>query len=200
MIKYRMKQKLSALLLICIAVMFSGCGVTNDLTSAYNVTKCEYDYKSISNLTVSGVNLSNGISPLSVPKLLGILGGTASSIPMNFTLNLNVKNPNTTAAIMNGLQYIVSIDDIQFTTGHVDQTMNIAAGTTQVLPLNIGVDLATLMTNNSKSAVENIAKNFIGIGDTKSNVKVQIKPTFMIGGTPITSPVYFPVSFTFGGK
>ncbi len=200
MTKYTMKQKLLVFLLLCATILFSGCGVTNDLTSAYNVTKCEYDYKSISNLTVSGMNLSNGISPTYIPKLLGILGGTASSIPMNFTLNLDVKNPNSTAAIMNGLQYIISVDDIQFTTGHVDQTMNIAAGTSQTLPLNIGVDLATLMTNNSKSAVQNIAKNFIGIGDTKSNVKVQIKPTFMIGGTPITSPAYFPVSFTFGGK
>lgn len=195
-----MKQKLLMLLLLSATIMFSGCGVTNDLTSAYNVTKCEYDYKSISNLTLSGVNLSNGISPTSIPKLLGVLGGTASSIPMNFTLNLNVKNPNTTAAIMNGLQYIISIDDVQFTTGRVDQTMNVAAGATQTLPLNIGVDLATLMTNNSKSSIQNIAKNFIGIGDTKSNVKVQIKPTFMIAGTPITSPVYYPVSFTFGGK
>lgn len=195
-----MKQKLLVLLLLSATIMFSGCGVTNDLTSAYNLTKCEYDYKSISNLTLSGVNLSNGISPTSIPKLLGVLGGTASSIPMNFTLNLNVKNPNTTAAIMNGLQYIISIDDIQFTTGRVDQTLNVAAGATQTLPLNIGVDLATLMTNNSKSSIQNIAKNFIGIGDTKSNVKVQIKPTFMIGGTPITSPVYYPVSFTFGGK
>lgn len=200
MIKYTMKQKLSALLLLCVVLMLSGCGVTNDLASAYNVTRCEYDYKSISNLTVSGVNLSNGVSATSIPKLLAILGGTASSIPMNFTLNLNVKNPNTTAAIMNGLQYIVSIDDIQFTTGQINQGMNIAAGATQTLPLNIGVDLATLMTNNSKSAVQNIAKNFLGIGDSKSNVKVQIKPTFMIGGTPITSPTYFPVSFTFGGK
>ncbi len=195
-----MKQKLLVLLMLCATITFSGCGVTNDLTSAYNVTQCQYDYKSISNLTLSGVNLSNGISPTSIPKLLGVLGGTASSIPMNFTLNLNVKNPNTTAAIMNGLQYIVSIDDIQFTSGRVDQSMNVAAGSTQTLPLNIGVDIATLMKNNSKTSIQNIVKNFIGVGGSESNVKVQIKPTFMIGGTPITSPAYFPVSFSFGGK
>lgn len=195
-----MKQKFTFLLLLCATILLPGCNVTNDLSSAYNVTKCNYDYKSISNLTVSGMNLSNGISPTSIPKLLTILGGTASSIPLDFTLNLNVKNPNTTAAIMNGMQYVISIDDIEFTTGYVDQALNIAAGGTQTLPINIGVDLAKLMSNNSKSAVTNIAKNFIGIGDSKSNVQVQLKPTFMIGGTPITSPIYFPVSFAFGGK
>ena len=146
------------------------------------------------------MNLSNGISPTYVPKLLAVLGGTASSIPMNFTLNLDVKNPNATVAALNGLQYIISIDDVQFTTGQVNQALNIAGGASQTLPLNIGVDLATLMSGNSKTAVQNIAKNFIGIGSDKSNVTVQIKPTFMVGGRAITSPMYIPVSFTFGGK
>jgi hypothetical protein len=56
------------------------------------------------------------------------------------------------------------------------------------------------MKSNSKDAVIDIAKNFIGIGNKKSNVKVQLKPTFMIGNVPVTSPVYIPVSFSFGGN
>jgi LEA14-like dessication related protein len=102
--------------------------------------------------------------------------------------------------MLNGLQYIISIDDIQFTTGSVNQALNIGAGQSQILPLSIGVDLATLMKSNSKDAVVDIAKNFIGIGNKKSNVSVQLKPTFMVGNVPITSPVYIPVSFSFGGN
>jgi hypothetical protein len=56
------------------------------------------------------------------------------------------------------------------------------------------------MKNNSKNAVVDIAKNFIGIGTKKSNVSVQLKPTFMIGSVPVTSPVYIPVNFSFGGN
>ena len=194
-----MNKKILGLVLL-VSVLLTSCGVGNDLTSAYNITQCEYKYKNIANLNVSGMNLSNGISPTYVPKLLAILGGTASSIPMNFTLNLDVKNPNATVAALNGLQYIISIDDVQFTTGQVNQALNIAGGASQTLPLNIGVDLATLMSGNSKTAVQNIAKNFIGIGSDKSNVTVQIKPTFMVGGRAITSSMYIPVSFTFGGK
>ncbi|SHF77439.1 LEA type 2 family protein [Dysgonomonas macrotermitis] len=195
-----MNKKILSLVLF-VSILFSGCGTTgNSLSSAYNLTQCEYEYKNISNLTVSGMNLSNGISATNLPKLISILGGTASSIPMNFTLNLDIKNPNTATAALNGLQYVISIDDIQFTTGQVNQALNIAGGSTQTLPLNIGVDLATLMTGDSKNAVQNIAKNFIGIGSQQSNVKVQLKPTFVIAGQSITSPVAIPVSFTFGGK
>jgi LEA14-like dessication related protein len=146
------------------------------------------------------MNLSNGLSVTSIPKITSILSGTATSIPLNFTLNVNVKNPNESAALLHGLQYIISVDDIQFTTGSINQTLNIASGQTQTLPLTIGVDLATLMKNNSKDAVTKKKKNFLGIGSKKSNVSLQLKPTFMIGNTPVASPMYIPVSFSFGGN
>lgn len=188
------------LFLLLTAFTLSGCSVTNELAGAYNMTQCKYSYNSISNLSVSGMNLSSGISALNVVKLTSLLTGNATSIPLDFTLNLDVKNPNQSAALLHGLQYVISIDDVQFTTGTVNQSLNIASGASKTLPLTIGVDLASLMKNNSKDAVTNIAKNFIGIGNNKSNVTVQLKPTFMVGNMPITSPVYIPVNFSFGGK
>ena len=98
------------------------------------------------------------------------------------------------------MDYIISIDDIQFTTGSVNQSLNIGAGQTQVLPISIGLDLATLMKDNSKSAVMEIAKNFLGIGSQQSKVAVQLRPTFNIGQSKVPSPVYIPLSFSFGGK
>jgi LEA14-like dessication related protein len=146
------------------------------------------------------MDLSNGLSLASIPKVTSILAGTATSIPLDFVLNLNVKNPNQSEAMLHGLQYIISIDDIQFTTGSLNQTLQVGAGQSRTLPLAIGFDLVTLMKNNSKEAITGIAKNFIGIGTEKSNVTVQLKPTFMIGDVPVTSPVYIPVHFSIGGK
>lgn len=194
-----MKKRILALLLVVTTLV--GCdSVQQGLRSTYNLINCEYSYKSITGLTISGMNLSNGLSVTSIPKITSILSGTATSIPLNFTLNVNVKNPNESAALLHGLQYIVSVDDIEFTTGSINQTLNIASGQTQTLPLTIGVDLAKLMKNNSKDAVTEIAKNFLGIGSKKSNVSLQLKPTFMIGNTPVVSPMYIPVSFSFGGN
>lgn len=194
-----MRKRILTLLFV-VTSLVSCDTIQQGLSGTYNLINCEYNYKSITGLSVSGMNLSNGLSLTSIPKITSILNGSASSIPLNFTLNLDIKNPNESAALLNGLQYIISIDDIQFTTGSVNRTLNIASGQTQTLPLAIGVDLATLMRNNSKDAVVEIAKNFLGIGSKKSNITLQLKPTFKIGNTPITSPVYIPVSFSFGGK
>ena len=189
----------SALALVCM-IMLSGCDITKVLQSAYNMTNCNYNYKSITNLKVANMNLSNGISILQAPQILAILSGSASSIPLDFTLNLDIHNPNATQAAFQALQYIIQIDDVEFTNGHLTQPFNVAAGETQQLPIQIGFDIATLISNNSTSAILNIVKNFIGLGNEKSNVTVQLKPTFNMGGSHITSPVFIPVSFSFGGK
>ena len=195
-----MKLKLFSIF-FTVLFSFSGCDtLTKEALGAYNLSKCNYEYNSISGLTLSGMNLSSGISALNIAKLTAIFSGQTQSIPLNFTLNLNVSNQGQSAAILHGLQYIVSVDNVQFTSGAVNQSLNIPAGGKQILPLTIGVDLATLMKNESKNSVERIAKNFIGIGSEKSNVSVQLKPTFLIGNQQITSPVYIPVNFSFGGK
>jgi len=180
---------------------FSGCDVLQQsLSSAYNLANCDYKYHSVSNLTVSGMNLSNGISVLMVPQVLSILSGNASSIPVNFTLNLNVNNPNSGTAAFQAMKFIISIDDIQFTTGKFQQPFSVNAGETKQLPMTLGFDVAQLIQSNPKTTVLNIVKNFIGIGDAASKVTVQLMPSFKVGEQMFTSPVYIPVSFSFGGK
>ena len=186
---------------ICVMLMFSGCGALQSaLSGAYNLANCDYKYQSISNLTVMDINLANGLSPLMAPALLTIHNGNASSIPLNFTLNLDVKNPNAGAAAFQTMGYIISIDDIRFTTGSLNQAFHVDAGQSKTLPMNIGFDVAELITNNSRTAVVNVLKNFLGLSDQASSVTVQLKPSFKVGEQLFTSPVYIPVSFTFGGK
>lgn len=193
-------MKRGILIVLIFATALMSCdSLQKGLISSYNMVNCEYSYKSISGLSISGINVSNGLSLTAIPKITSILSGTATSIPMDFTLNLNVKNPNQSEALMNGLQYIISIDDIQFTTGSINKTLSIASGQTQTLPLSIGFDLATMMKGGSKDAVVEIAKNFAGIGSKKSNVTIKLKPSFNVGNSLVTSPIYIPVSFSFGG-
>lgn len=193
-----MKKRIFTFVL-AVATLIS-CDVAKEFSGLTSLVNCKYSYNSISNLSVAGTNMNSGLSLTSVAAVTSILTGNASSIPLNFTLNLNIDNPNQSTALLHGMQYIVSIDGIQFTTGTLNQSLSIASGQRQVLPLSIGVDLATLMKNNSKDAVVDIAKNIVGIGSKESTVSLQIKPSFMVNNNLVTSPVYLPVSFTFGGK
>ena len=194
-------KKIITSILFSVMLMLSGCtALQTSLSSAYNLANCDYKYKSISDITISEINVSKGLSALMIPKLLSILSGNASSIPMDFTLNLDVNNPNTGTAAFQALSYIITIDDIQFTTGNFRQPFSVGAGETKMLPMTIGFDIAELMKKNSRPAIENIAKNILGLGDSSSKVMVQLKPSFKVGEQTFTSPLYIPVTFNIGGK
>ena len=194
-----MKKSASAII-FSLCIILTSCSVLKQLGGVYNMTECKYSYNSITQMTLSGIDVTRGVSLSSIPTVLSILSGQAASIPLNFNLNLDVSNPNASEAAMHGMEYILSIDNIQFTTGKVDRSLTIPSGGKQMLPLTIGFDLKTLLQGASADAALSIIKNLIGINDQKSDITVQLKPTFMIGDYPVTSPAYIPVSFSFGGK
>jgi len=196
-----MKKKYLNIVLACTMLwLMSGCDMAKMLQSAYNLKNCEYKYHSISNLTVSKMNLSNGISAVNAIQLMAALSGLSSSLPLDFTLNLDVHNPHESTAAFSAMDYIIKIDDIEFTNGSMMKPFSVGSGETQMLPISIGFDIAKLAKEHSKDAIVGIVKNFIGLGSEESKVSVQLKPSFNIGGKTVQSPVYIPVNFSFGGK
>ena len=178
-------------------VMFS-CDVGKSLVGAYSLTQCKYDFNSISNLSLGGVNLGSDNLVSSALALTTLF--TKNTLPLQFTLNLDVKNPGTQAALLNELQYILEIDGIQMTTGSMDSRLQVAPGETGKLPVNLSFDLKQAMSGQSADAIKNLALNFVGIGSEPTKVNFQLKPSFDIGGQLMQSPAFIPVSFSFGGK
>jgi Late embryogenesis abundant protein. len=184
-----------------ITLFSTSCDVAKNVAGTYSLLQCEYSYNSISGLSLAGVNLQNinsisSLNPLTAASLLGAF--SQQSVPLQFTLNLNVKNPNHQAAILNGLQYILEIDDIEMTTGAVNSQMQIATGQIAQLPVTIGFDLKKAMKGETADAVKNMAFNFVGLGDRSTRVTLKLKPNLNIGGQLLASPIYIPVSFTYG--
>ena len=180
------------------------CDVAKNVVgNAYNLFQCEYEYKSISGLTLNGVNLQDvnsitSLNPLSAASLLAAVSGGNSPLPLNFTLNLNVKNSSAERAALSGLQYVLLIDDVQMTEGFMTQALSVSPGGTSTFPIQVSFDLREVLSGKSADAVKNMAFNFVGLGDTASRVTVKLRPSMMIGEQNIISPVQIPISFTYG--
>lgn len=187
-------------LLVSAVIGINGCSTAKQVSQAYNLTQCTYSYNSVSALSVAGIDAMKSPSLGTVAQIGNLLTGGLSSVPVNMTVNLDVKNPNQSAAAMSGLQYILSIDDIEFTRGEVSQNFEVAAGDSAVLPLAIVFDLAQMLKSDSADAVVGIAKNLLGVGSQKTKITLQLKPSVKVAGYTVPSPVYIPVSFEFGGK
>jgi len=193
-----MKKRIALLgLMVC---LFS-CDVAKQVVGAYALTQCKYIFESIANLTLGGINLQNvnslsSLNPLSAAKLVANFATPNGSLPLNFTLNLGVSNPNTQTAILNGANYILEIDGLEMTQGAVTQPLQVASGQKAVLPITIGFDLKKVMSGKSLDTIKNLAFNFAGIGNSSSKVTLKLKPSFNVNGSPVSSPDYIPISFT----
>jgi len=128
-----------------IALLLS-CNIAKQLTGTYALTQCKYDYNSIAGLTLAGINLQNvssisSLNPLNAANLLTAFTSPSGSLPLNFTLNLDVTNSGVQTAILNGANYILEIDGIEMTQGLVNQQLHIESGGKSMLPIAMSFDL-----------------------------------------------------------
>ena len=183
-------------------IFLSGCGVVNQIAGLTAFSQSEYSFNSISNIQLGNINLGGGqtLSLANIAAVSSLLSGAQQSIPLGMTINLDVTNPNPVAAVLNSVDFDIIINDMALTSGVINTPMRVEAGQTAVMPISIGVDLRTLINSYSQQQVTSAFSSFLGITNTPANVTVRLRPSLMVGNTPIPSPVAIPVSFNFGGR
>ncbi len=195
-------MKKTIIILSTILMMYS-CDVYKQIGGAYNLSQCKYDFNSIDNIQIAGVEVgkSKSISIAEIATLTTILaGGNLQSIPFSMVLNLDIDNPNESPAYLNGLDYMVEFNDMEFSRGKLDVPIRVEPGKSSIIPLSIGVDLKNLMNRYSKDRVSSEMSRFLGVSPGQTKVTVKLWPKVLIGDVPITSPAHIPVTFLFGSK
>ena len=122
------------------------------------------------------------------------------TIPFSMTLNMDVTNPNTTAAFLDALDYAIQINEMEFVEGKMDIPIRIEPGETKVIGVPISVDLKALMNRYSQERVTSEMSGFLGITPNETSVSVKLWPKFYVGETLVKLPAPIPVVFNFGGK
>jgi len=191
----------SLLLILVMVPILSGCDILSELVS---FTKCEFRLKSMTDTELAGVN----IQELSSFKSLNLLDAgriTASlftgELPLSFRLNVEIKNPNTTTAALNQTDWILLIDGIEMTRGINNDRVEIGAnGGKAVLPLDLKFDLKKVLSNESKDALLGFAFNLADPSGAPTRVTLKVKPTVMVGPSPLAYPGYITVNQEFGAN
>jgi LEA14-like dessication related protein len=198
-----MKQRTLLLLAYSIVVPFHGCDVARQAKKATNLVNCDFRVLSAEHINLAGISIQNSSSIKSLnltdaAKIMTAIGGT--TLPLSLILNIEAKNPNSLPAGLNKLQWILFIDDIQMTSGSVDEAFTIPPDNgTAIIPIQVGLDLKQVLKGKSLEAIVNFGFNLAGVGNKPSRIKVKLKPTIMIGNHPLTYPGYISVTTEFSG-
>ena len=199
-----MKKLISLSALLITMMLLSSCEILEQAQQMANLTKCEFRLNSVDQLRLAGVNIQqvrqlSDLNFLDAAKITAAAAG--GTLPLNFTLNVEVKNPNPAAAGLNRLDWILLIDDIEMTTGVNDQRVQVAAnGGTAIIPLTIGIDLRQALQGKSADAIANFGLNLAGAGNRPTRITLKAKPTIMVGSQTISYPGYLTVQNEFTSR
>jgi len=193
-----------SILILSTVLLLSGCNIMNQIGGAIQLSQSEYKYHSLNNIQLAGINLGNA-SSISVSNLASIAtvlagGSTMQSIPFSMILNMDVTNPNSSAAFLDALDYAIQINEMEFVEGKMDIPIRIEPGETKIIGIPVSVDLKNLMNRYSQDRVTNEMSAFLGITPRETSVTVKLWPKLTVGGTLVKVPAAIPVVFNFGGK
>jgi len=181
----------------CILTVFTSCDVANQVSQAKNLAKCDFRLESIQNLNLAGINVQNVNSLSDFTMFDAAKLATAFSspqVPLDFTLNIEAKNPNTSPAGMTRIDWILLIDDIEMTRGILDKPITIPANNgSAMIPMMINVDLKKALAGKGADAIINFGLNLAGSGNKPTRFTLQMKPTISVAGIPISYPGYINV-------
>lgn len=192
-----MKKSLIVVTVAC-SLLFSSCAffdnLAKNLSSIANLLNCEYTLKNVSNVTVAGVNVKNvtqgNINATDVVKLVSAI--TAKSVPLGLDVNINVKNPTTTNALLTTMDWALDVATTEFAKGVTDRNYNIIAQQTTTVPLGVSTDLYRLFSNDGINSLKTFASSFNNEGKS-SQLGLRIRPSLGVGTQVIKTPNYITI-------
>ena len=195
-------MKIKSIIAIFILVAgFTACDVVRQAGEMTRLTKCEFRLYTIEDIHIAGIDVQEvksleEMSVFEVVKLTSALAG--GSLPLDFKLNIQAKNPNSGVAAMNKLDWILFIDDIEMTRGVVEERFEIPPnGVVNTLPLQLSIDLLDVLTRDTVEALANFAFNLAGSGNKPTRIMLQAKPTIYVGNQAIEYPGYLKIKTEF---
>ncbi|HEX7412111.1 MAG TPA: hypothetical protein VF298_08235 [Bacteroidales bacterium] len=192
------------LVLFVITLTLSSCDVVKQVKQMGMLAKCDFRLKTIENTNLAGVNIQHiqKLSDLNFIDAARISAAMAGKeLPLTFTLNVEARNPNTSQASIQRIDWILFIDDIEMANGTNTEQIIIPANQGIVLiPLQISSDLKKSLTGKSGTAILNFGFNLAGAGNAPSRITLKAKPTILIGSFPLSYPGYITVTQEFSSN
>ncbi len=187
----------SVLLLMASCSILQGVG--DQIVGIANLANCQYSMKNVSNVQVAGIDLNNVKNgEISVKDIAMLTAAIVSKkVPLTMNLNVDVKNPTTSDAVLTAMDYIMSIDGTDVINGTSSKSYTIRKNATTTVALPISTDIYSVCNNvNSlKTFVQSLAKD-----ETTSKIGLKLKPRINVGGVIVPIPDYITVQKTTGNN
>lgn len=186
-------------LLLCLtAIVISSCGINKQAQQIKALEKCTYRITSADQITLGGADVKKMVTnqDINLGSLPGLaLGLLRKDVPLRARLNLEVKNPTGNDASINEFEYKILINRQELATGFVNQALNVAAGQTSTVPVDMEINVYPFVSNSKvMGEITDFLKGGKNGGPEKKGIlTLKIRPSIKVGGTIVKYPGFITV-------
>jgi len=192
-------------LILLIGLALPGCSTLADkINEITALLKCQFRLASVSKVSLLGIPLAGkaritDFNLLDAAKLQRALSG--GSLPLDLTLDLEVRNPNLSKASLSGMEWTLLLDGGELTKGRMEKPLTVPGkGGVSPLPLAVTLDLNKVLSGKNFDSMLNLALNIAGEGSKPTRLTMKVKPSISVAGQTIPYPGTLSVGAAFGGK
>ena len=185
------------LIILFVTMGLASCDVLTQVAQMANFANCKFNFNSVDQIQMLGVNLSKGMSKsdLNAAQLLSLANALANrKLPVSFNVNVGVNNPNSIAASMTKMDYIVSLNGKEVISTTLNKSVNVGANSSSVVSIPITTDLFQLFSGESADALLNLAFKLAGASSDPVNVGLKVKPYININGQQLAYPDFISMN------
>ena len=185
------------LIILFVTMGLASCDVLTQVAQMANFANCTFDFNSVNQIQMLGINLSKGMSreSLNITQGLALVNAiTNRSLPVTFNVNLDVSNPNSIAASMAKMDYILTLNGKQVISTTMNNSVNVPAKSNSVVTIPITTDLFQLFSGESADAIVHLAFKLAGASSNPVNVGLKVKPYINIGNQQLAYPDYITLN------
>ncbi len=193
---------------IILATLLFGCSAQQALK---NLSKLEFKIDSVSDFEILEIPISgkNGIGDFSPSELLKVVPAFSSgNLPASFTLNVSVKNPNTSDGISDYLKLeIVSLpwefyfNDKNILKGNISEPIRFHGNDSKkIIPIKIYLNIFEIVNKNNLNDLLKTVVDYGGENPSTAKISLYAKPVIgtILGNIPYDRIKI--VDYKFSGK
>lgn len=185
------------LIILFVMMGLTSCELLDELNKMANLSNCKFNFNSVDQIQMLDINLHKGMSKtdLNATQLLNLANALMrKELPVTFNVNVGVDNPNSIAASMAKMDYIISLNGKEIISTTLNKSINVPANGSSVVTIPITTDLFQLFSGESGEALLNLAFKLAGASSDPVNVGLKVKPYISINGQQLAYPDYLTMN------
>ena len=185
------------LIILFVTMGLASCDVLTQMAQMANFANCKFNFNSVDQIQMLGVNLSKGMSKsdFNAVQLISLANAIANrELPVTFNVNLGVNNPNSIAASMSKMDYIITLNGKQVVSTTLNKSINVPANSNSSVSIPITTDLFQLFSGESADAIVNLAFKLAGASSDPVNVGIKVKPYITINNQQLAYPDFISMN------